>query len=90
MVLPVATHQDVLQSVQLLFEVFSDEGDCTLTQGEFMELFAPFVARDRLLKSIEDFEARLTQFLADEAATKNGRISFEDFMKAPALSDLSN
>eukprot|EP01052_Picozoa_sp_SAG31_P039717 SAG31_NODE_5569_length_2452_cov_1.940501_2_plen_56_part_00 len=55
-----------------------------------MELFAPFVARDRLLKSIEDFEARLTQFLADEAATKNGRISYEDFMKAPALSDLSN
>ena len=25
--------EDVLQAVQLLFEVFSDEGDCSLTEG---------------------------------------------------------
>lgn len=82
--------EDVLQSVQLLFEVFSDEGDCTLAQEEFMELFRPFAARDRLLKSIQDFEDRLTTCLRDEAASKNGRISFDDFMAAPVLADLGN
>jgi hypothetical protein len=37
-----------------------------LLQEEFMELFRPFAARDRLLKSIQDFEDRLTTCLRDE------------------------
>jgi len=72
--------EDVLQAVQLLFEVFSDEGDCSLTVGEFLELFKPFAARDRLMKSVDRFVEKLTAHLEETAAAKNGRISFDDFI----------
>ena len=80
--------EDVLQAVQLLFEVFSDEGDCSLTEEEFMELFRPFAARDRLMKGVDGFVEKLTAHLQETAASKNGRISFDDFMSSPVLSDL--
>ena len=70
--------EDVLQAVQLLFEVFSDEGDCSLTEEEFMELFRPFAARDRLMKGVDGFVEKLTAHLQETAASKNGRISFDD------------
>lgn len=57
-------------------------------QGEFLELFKPFAARDRLMKSVDRFVEKLTAHLEETAAAKNGRISFDDFMAAPVLSDL--
>lgn len=57
--------EDVLQAVQLLFEVFSDEGDCSLEEPEFMELFTPFAARDRLMKGVDGFVEKLTVHLQE-------------------------
>ena len=65
--------EDVLQAVQLLFEVFSDEGDCSLTEEEFMELFTPFAARDRLMKGVDGFVEKLTAHLQETYAPNHQR-----------------
>ena len=57
-------------------------------QEEFLELFKPFAARDRLMKAVDGFVDKLTSHLEETAAAKNGRISFDDFMAAPVLSEL--
>ena len=36
-----------------------------LSQGEFLELFKPFAARDRLMKGVDGFVEKLTAHLQE-------------------------
>ena len=57
--------EDIQQAVQLLFEVFSDEGDCSLTVSEFMPLFRTYAARDRRFQSVDGFIDKLTEHMQE-------------------------
>ena len=80
--------EDAMQAVQLIFEVFSDEGDATLPTDTFLELLRPFAARDPVMMAADGIMDALSEELAQSAAAKNGLTSFDDFAAAPVLASL--